>query len=205
MSCRTHTIRSRLTLPLLALTTMAATLATVPASAQHAAASPHDGIGLALRGGATLAPLKILDLSSNRRDISQVVGDRAGGERLRESNTSVTYELQAEVLFAKDCARLSVTARSRVAAIARVIAQQSPRMVRVCGYTDDLGSAAHGVTLSRQRAAAVKSVLAGQLEGSAITFGAFGLGEGQPIASNATEAGRRQNRRVEIAYSSTIT
>ncbi|WP_437097466.1 OmpA family protein [Streptomyces sp. enrichment culture] len=108
--------------------------------------------------------------------------------------------MQAEVLFAKDSGRLSDSARSRIAAIAREIERRAATRVRVAGFTDNLGSSAHGDILSTQRAGAVRDVLANDLRSEAVTFEAHGFGERRPIASNATEAGRRENRRVEISF-----
>jgi outer membrane protein OmpA-like peptidoglycan-associated protein len=194
-------IRSRLTVSLLTLVALAATLSAAASGAQQAAASPYRGSsGLALRIGATLAPPKILDLGSEPVALSRVVEDQNGAERRQDTNTEVTYGLQAEVLFAKDSAQLSDSARSRIGAIARVIAQQAATKVRVSGYTDNLGSSAHGDVLSRQRAQAVQAVLADELQSPTVTFTTRGFGETHPVASNATEAGRQKNRRVEISF-----
>ncbi|MGX4695515.1 OmpA family protein [Streptomyces sp. JNUCC 63] len=208
-------IRSRLTIPLLALTTLAAT-PTAASTAQQAAASPSrralsaarigidtHSASLALRGGATLALPRILDLGSVPVAISQVIEDQDGTERRQDTTAEVTFELQAEVLFAKDSARLSGSARSRIAGIARAIDQQRARRVRVFGFTDDLGSSAHGEVLSQQRAAVVQALLAGELRTRAVSFETRGFGERRPVASNATEAGRRKNRRVEISFTPT--
>lgn len=111
----------------------------------------------------------------------------------------VTYELQAEVLFAKDSAQLGSSARARIAVIAREISQQQPTEIRVFGFTDDLGSSAHGDVLSLRRADAVRAALAGSLPSTA-RFETRGFGERYPVASNGTEAGRRENRRVEISF-----
>jgi outer membrane protein OmpA-like peptidoglycan-associated protein len=194
-------IRSRLTVPLLTLTTLVAALNAAAGGIQQAAASPYrSGSGLALRGGATLAPPRILDLSSDSLALSQVVEDQDRSERREDTASEVTYELQAEVLFAKDSARLSSSAQSRIAAIAREINQQQPARVRVFGFTDDLGPSAHGDILSTQRARAVQVVLADELP-STVTFETRGFGEQHPVASNTTEGGRKENRRVEISFS----
>ncbi|MDX2576819.1 OmpA family protein [Streptomyces scabiei] len=193
--------RPRVTASLLALTALAAALGASSASAQQAAASSHRGSsGLALRSGATLAPPKILDLASDPVGIGRVVGDQDGAERRRDTNTKVTYELQAEVLFTKDSARLSDAARSRIIAIAREIEQRTAAQVRVSGFTDNLGSSAHGDMLSTQRADAVRAVLAAELHSTAVVFETRGFGERHPVASNATEAGRKKNRRVEVSF-----
>ncbi|MET8742146.1 OmpA family protein [Streptomyces sp. NPDC004728] len=142
--------------------------------------------------GGTLAPGKVLD-------IIQVVEDEGGEERREDSNANVKFALQAEVLFGKDSAKLSSAANSRIAAIAAEIKKQNATKVRVFGFTDNLGSSAHGDVLSKQRANAVQSVLVKDL-GSTVTFEIRGYGEQYPIADNSTEEGRKKNRRVEVSF-----
>lgn len=142
--------------------------------------------------GGTLAPGKVLD-------IIQVVEDEAGEERREDTNADIKFALQSEVLFGKDSAKLSSAANSRIAAIAAEIKKQNTSKVRVFGFTDNLGSSAHGDVLSKQRAEAVHGVLEKQV-GSSITFEIRGYGEQYPIASNATEEGRKKNRRVEVSF-----
>ncbi|MFE4534176.1 OmpA family protein [Streptomyces scopuliridis] len=149
--------------------------------------------GLKLRAGATLAPAKVLDIIS-------VVESEGGEERREDTNENVKFALQAEVLFGKDSARLSSAANSRIAAIAEEIKKQGATKVRVFGFTDDLGSAAHGDVLSKQRAEAVHGVLQGQLTSAGVTFEIRGYGEQYPIADNSTEEGRKKNRRVEVSF-----
>jgi len=120
------------------------------------------------------------------------------------SNSTITYALQADVLFQKDSAKLSSTAASRIRAIASdIAAKKVTSPIRVFGFTDDLGSYAHGKTLSKQRADAVYQVLAAALGSDGSTTYSFqvrGYSEDYPIADNSTESGRKQNRRVEITF-----
>ncbi|MER6613917.1 OmpA family protein [Streptomyces xantholiticus] len=148
---------------------------------------------LKLPEGATLAEPKVIDIKS-------VVEDISGEERREETNSDIKFALQAEVLFGKNSAKLSGEAASRIAAIAAEIKTQSAKKIRVFGFTDDLGSEAHGDKLSKERADAVHSVLSQQLSGEGITYEIRGYGEDYPIASNATEEGRRKNRRVEVSF-----
>lgn len=197
-------LRSWFTVLFLALTTAAAVPGSATGGVQQAFASSHgSGFGLALRSGATLAPPRILDFGSDPVGITRMVGDQDGAERRADTNADVTYELQAEVLFAKDSARLSDSAKSRLAVIAREIEQRSATRVRVSGFTDDLGSSVHGDVLSKQRAVAVRAVLAGELHSETVTFETRGFGERRPVASNSTEDGRKKNRRVEISFAQT--
>ncbi|WP_237404916.1 OmpA family protein [Actinacidiphila reveromycinica] len=157
---------------------------------------------LKLAQGATLAPPKVLDIVSVTDQGS--VSASQPEERQETSNTTVTYALQAEVLFTKDSAKLSATATSRIQAIAGDInAQHVTSAIRVFGFTDNLGSSAHGDVLSKQRATAVYNVLAAQLStlgDPGHTFQVRGYGEQYPIADNSSESGRRENRRVEITF-----
>ncbi len=70
--------------------------------------------------------------------------------------------------------------------------------LRIYGYTDSLGSKESNKELAQQRAEAVKTWLAanGGFDSSKISINA--IGEGAPVATNTTSAGRQQNRRVEI-------
>lgn len=148
---------------------------------------------LKLPEGSTLADPKVLDIKT-------VVEDQGGEERREDTNSDVTFALQAEVLFSKDSAKLSAASKSRIDAIAEEIKKQNATTVRVFGFTDNLGSSAHGDVLSKQRADAVQAVLDSDLNDPNITFEVRGYGEQYPIADNSTEAGRKKNRRVEVTF-----
>lgn len=153
---------------------------------------PNDS-DLKLPDGATLAAPKVLDIKS-------VVEDLGGEERREDTNADIKFALQAEVLFGKDSAKLSSAANGRINAIAEEIKKQDARKIRVFGFTDNLGSSAHGDVLSKQRAEAVHGVLQKALTGTSITFEIRGYGEQYPIASNDNEEGRKKNRRVEVSF-----
>ncbi|MER6070972.1 OmpA family protein [Streptomyces sp. NPDC001817] len=165
---------------------------TEPSAGAPVKIDPH-APGLKLPEGATLAAPKVLDIKS-------VVEDQSGDERREDTNADVTFALQAEVLFSKDSAKLGDEAKSRIATIADEIKKQNATQVRVFGFTDNLGSSAHGDILSRQRANAVQAVLDQDLNDPNVTFEVRGYGEQYPIADNSTEEGRRKNRRVEVSF-----
>ncbi|WP_166027090.1 OmpA family protein [Streptomyces chilikensis] len=165
-----------------------------PGTVSSAAPPEVDGGagGLRLEPGAQLAPAKVLDIKS-------VVEDLGGEERREDTPESVTLALQAEVLFPKNSSRLNPEAKARIAAIAEEIAGQQATTVRVFGFTDDLGSYAHGEKLSKDRADQVQRELAAHL-GPDVSYEVRGYSEDYPIADNSTEEGRRKNRRVEITF-----
>ncbi|MET7454709.1 OmpA family protein [Streptomyces sp. NPDC005574] len=169
----------------------------VPPGTEPTAAAPvqvdANDPDLKLPEGATLAAAKVLD-------IKQVVEDQSGDERREDTNADVKFALQAEVLFGKDSAKLGAEAKARIGGIADEIRNQHATQIRVFGFTDDLGSSAHGDVLSKQRANAVQDVLDQELNDSGVTFEVRGYGEQYPISSNATEEGRKKNRRVEVSF-----
>ena len=86
--------------------------------------------------------------------------------------------------------------------IADVMINYPETTVQIGGHTDSDGSDSYNQDLSVQRASAVRNFLAGQgVDFSRMS--AIGFGERFPIASNTTEYGKAQNRRVEITLSPT--
>lgn len=101
------------------------------------------------------------------------------------------------ILFATGSAAVSGPAQTDLYAVARNLNQYPNSRVEVIGHTDNTGSAALNQDLSQRRAQSVAGILAAA--GVAQNrLAASGRGFTQPVASNATEAGRAQNRRVEI-------
>ena len=69
--------------------------------------------------------------------------------------------------------------------------------IEIAGHTDNVGSDAANLRLSKDRAESVKAYLVGQ-GANASRIEATGYGMTQPIATNKTKAGRQKNRRVEF-------
>lgn len=84
-----------------------------------------------------------------------------------------------------------------LADLARSINNYPNTFAQIVGHTDSTGSNAYNMDLSNRRAASVAS----HLTGNGVPYNrvnTVGMGEDYPIASNSTDAGRQQNRRVEI-------
>ncbi|HEX3766267.1 MAG TPA: OmpA family protein [Kofleriaceae bacterium] len=102
-----------------------------------------------------------------------------------------------KILFATDSDKLLPESSPILDEVASVMAQNEKIHIRVEGHTDNSGNKDHNQDLSTRRAAAVKSYLAAKgTPGDRLD--SVGCGQGTPVADNATEDGRAQNRRVEF-------
>ncbi|KQN07253.1 MULTISPECIES: OmpA family protein [unclassified Sphingomonas] len=105
--------------------------------------------------------------------------------------------MPSSITFATDSAAVSSQFRPTLDRVADVLREYNQTYIDVYGHTDSTGSDAYNQTLSERRAAAVADALAGRGV-QAARIGTRGFGESQPVASNETEEGRAENRRVEI-------
>ncbi|WP_420175917.1 OmpA family protein [Luteococcus sp. OSA5] len=130
--------------------------------------------------------------------ITPVTQDLAGVAESAVSKKRIDVRIDANVAFTRDSAAIRPEARHRLAQIASQLAAVPPGTITIEGHTDDLGSAEHGMTLSRQRARAVQTVLGEALRRHDVRV--TGKGEDEPLVENRDEASRARNRRVELAY-----
>lgn len=106
----------------------------------------------------------------------------------------------SDVLFDLNKATLRSGAKLRLAKVAGIILAYPDLKLEIDGFTDNTGTPQYNQTLSDKRAETVKNFLVGQGVGpDAVTT--KGLGESNPVASNATASGRQMNRRVELVVS----
>ncbi|AEY00130.1 putative outer membrane lipoprotein [Oceanimonas sp. GK1] len=122
------------------------------------------------------------------------------GVSVSRNGDQIILNMPSNVTFAVDSAELSPSFYNTLSGVAMVLKEYDKTWVNVVGHTDNTGSASHNQTLSERRAATVGQFLISQ-GAAANRFNIRGVGFSQPIASNATEQGRAQNRRVEITLS----
>jgi outer membrane protein OmpA-like peptidoglycan-associated protein len=118
---------------------------------------------------------------------------------VRGNERFTAYELNEEVLFDAGKATLKPTAEAKLKQVSASITKRYPKSeVRIFGYTDSVESKAENEALSEKRAEMVKDWLVknGNVEASRISI--HPRGESNPVASNTTPSGRKENRRVEI-------
>jgi outer membrane protein OmpA-like peptidoglycan-associated protein len=106
-----------------------------------------------------------------------------------------------DVLFDTDQATLKPGAATEIERLATFLQENADMRIRIEGHTDSVGTEDYNQELSRRRAQAVADALVSRgIAQSRIEV--VGRGEGFPVVSNANSAGRQQNRRVEIVFSS---
>ena len=150
--------------------------------------------------------------------IGAAVGGAAGGgygyyvdkqeEELRRSMQGTGVEVQrngddlklimpGNITFATNSADIAGNFYAPLNNLANSFKQYDQNSIEIVGHTDNVGALQYNYTLSQRRAQSVANYLTAQgVNGMRIST--RGMGPDQPVASNASESGRAQNRRVEI-------
>ncbi len=119
------------------------------------------------------------------------------GVQVQEADGQIYLIMPGNITFDTNDASIKPGFEPVLNSIAKVIKEYNKTLVHVNGHTDSTGSAATNNSLSLMRANSIANYL--KIQGvDASRILANGYGSSQPIASNATAAGREQNRRVEI-------
>jgi outer membrane protein OmpA-like peptidoglycan-associated protein len=153
------------------------------------------GAALGAAAGAALggAAGSIVDRQS--ADLRQQLAN--SGITVTNMGSYLVLNTPADLLFDTGSATLSSGLQRDMVTIANSLNMYPASTIVVVGHTDNTGTAAFNQDLSQRRASSVASSLI--RNGVASTrFQVVGRGEDEPIASNLTEQGRAQNRRVEI-------
>ncbi len=101
------------------------------------------------------------------------------------------------VHFATDSADLTSDDQTTLTQAAAYMKQHPEAHIRLEGYTDATGNDPHNLTLSQRRSQSVAAFLKGQgVDGARLT--GEGFGPQNPVDTNATAAGKADNRRVEL-------
>ena len=110
---------------------------------------------------------------------------------------NITLNMPGNITFAFDSSNLQPQFYPVLDNVANTLNEYNQTVIEVAGHTDSVGSDSYNQQLSVQRANSVAAYLSskGIMQQRMITVGA---GETRPVASNDTDAGRAQNRRVEI-------
>jgi outer membrane protein OmpA-like peptidoglycan-associated protein len=116
-------------------------------------------------------------------------------DRLGEG-IAITFE--SGLLFGFDSAVLQNEAKENLNKLAASLKTYPDSDLMIVGHTDNVGSESYNMELSSRRSAAATSYLLSQGIASS-RIRTDGRGEIEPIATNDTDAGRKENRRIEVA------
>ena len=134
-------------------------------------------------------------LDQQERELRQKTAG-TGVDVVRDGD-SLLLNMPSQVTFDVDSSAVKPEFRNTLNDVAATLVQYESTYIDVYGHTDSTGSDAYNQTLSERRAQSVSSYLSTRGVQSA-RLASRGFGESQPVASNTTEDGRAQNRRVEI-------
>lgn len=139
----------------------------------------------AARNEAEAARLEAIEL---KRQLEELEG--------RETERGIIITL-GDVLFATGKSQLASTANNHLSKLARFLKEYPDNNVVIEGHTDSVGTESSNITLSQNRADAVRNFLVRQGVASH-QLSTVAMGQGSPVASNDSATGRQKNRRVEI-------
>lgn len=120
---------------------------------------------------------------------------------ITEADGELKIEVPEDVLFDFDKSDLKDEAKQTLNDVIEILeALDDGEVVQIYGHTDNEGDPDYNLGLSEDRAAAVEAYLSDRGDISHLSIETKGYGLEKPITSNATEKGRKQNRRVEIVF-----
>ncbi len=152
-------------------------------------------VGGGLAGGAVGAYMDNQKRDLEKNLAQEIQSGQARVEKL--PNDVVRVTMTNQTAFDVNSAAIKPGFNSTMDKLADVVVRYGKTTLTVVGHTDSTGSDQYNQRLSEQRALSVAQYLeTKRVDGMRLALA--GKGEGQPVASNDSEAGRQANRRVEI-------
>lgn len=161
---------------------------------KDARASALIGAGLGALTGASVGAYMDRQEAELRNSLSNT------GVTVTRQGDQIILNMPSNVTFQTDQSNVEPQFYETLNSVAAVLQRYPKTLVDVYGHTDSTGSDQYNLELSNRRATSVANYVSGRGVDPRRIY-VTGYGESQPIASNATESGRAQNRRVEIQIS----
>lgn len=149
----------------------------------------HDSPGVGVRSEP--------DWLATRAGLDATLAGAHGFDVQTMDDGAMLIRLPAAEGFSRNSAEPTRALRAMLDEVASALEEAPATTVKILGHTDSLGSELYNLQLSIRRAEAVMEYLRSRGI-SLMRLAADGRGEAEPIADNATTAGRATNRRVEI-------
>lgn len=120
------------------------------------------------------------------------------GAEIQRVEEGIAVSFDSGLLFDFDSAKLRKEAMENLEQLAEIMGEDDNTEILIVGHTDSIGDEEYNQNLSERRAAMAATFMGTQgIARSRIDV--EGRGETEPIATNETEAGRQENRRIEVA------
>lgn len=132
-------------------------------------------------------------MDKQAEEMKKVLGDA----EVKREGEGIVINFKEKVLFAYDKSDLGANAATNLSKLVEILNRYPDTDIEIIGHTDSKGSDDYNQSLSERRANAVVNYLRSNSINSTRLTG-IGKGETDPIASNDTDDGRAQNRRVEF-------
>jgi outer membrane protein OmpA-like peptidoglycan-associated protein len=123
---------------------------------------------------------------------------QGSGVSVTRNGNTITLNMPGNITFKTDSADLNSSFYNVLNSVSLVLKEYDKTILEVAGHTDNTGSDQYNQALSERRASSVAQYLESHGVNSQRVM-TVGAGEGHPIASNDTPAGRQANRRVELS------
>ena len=137
-------------------------------------------------------------IASRMKDKADLLRERLPNAAVEQVGEGILVTFEGGLLFGFDASELSPAAGTNLRRLVEALRDMRDADVLVAGHTDSVGEEDYNYDLSLRRARAAVDFLAAQGM-SREHLRMAGLGESEPLATNETDAGRQQNRRVEVA------
>ena len=120
------------------------------------------------------------------------------GAKVERVGEGIQVTFDSGLMFDVDSDALRTEARTNLGELAKSFDKYDDSDIMIVGHTDNTGTESHNADLSIRRADAAAGFLVNRgVSGKRIRT--LGLGEMEPIASNESDDGRQENRRIEVA------
>jgi outer membrane protein OmpA-like peptidoglycan-associated protein len=129
---------------------------------------------------------------------AEALEEELPGATVERVGEGIQVTFDSGILFDFDSFSLRTAAQENLANLAASLLRYPDSEVLIVGHTDSSGADSYNQSLSENRAGAARDYLVRE----GVTPGrirALGMGESEPVASNETEVGKQENRRVEVA------
>ena len=140
------------------------------------------------------------DIDVSKKTLEELIVFNEEGVTIRKEGNNLVLSMPELVLFDFNKYEVKNKVKGSLNSLAKALEENPDIRIKIDGYTDFIGSEGYNLELSVKRAKAIKNYLVDRgVKSSNISI--EGYGKQNPIANNATAAGRAKNRRVEFIIS----